>query len=305
VHALTDLLPHGAGRRDDVTLASSSSSVSRWLRAGDLVLALPGVVALPDRAQEWDVRARAAALWARGPLSHLSALAAAGLTAPPPGPVHVTVPAERYPRGCPGVVVHRTTLPMGPIEGRVPARLPPARSLVDAWGWAHAPRRNPRAELERPLVRRLVIEGVRRREVSAPCLREESSRQLVLAGRVSLVQLLDLVEGGCQSELEVFGVTHVLRISGIPAPVQQHRVVLPTGRHVDLDAAYVQARVAVELDGAAFHGSSEDRERDTRRDAALAALGWVVLRFSYRRLTQDPGGCRADIEAVVRRRLGR
>ena len=62
--------------------------------------------------------------------------------------------------------------------------------------------------------------------------------------------------------------------------------------------------LAVELDGAAFHGSAEDRERDTRRDAGLAALGWVVLRFSYRRLTTDPAGCRAEIEAVVRRCLG-
>jgi very-short-patch-repair endonuclease len=56
--------------------------------------------------------------------------------------------------------------------------------------------------------------------------------------------------------------------------------------------------VDVELDGAAFHGSAGDRERDTRRDVALAALGWVVLRFSYRRLTTDPGGCRREIAAV-------
>jgi len=82
-------------------------------------------------------------------------------------------------------------------------------------------------------------------------------------------------------------------------------VVLRTGRHVDLDAAYVAAKVGVELDGAAFHGSPQDRERDTRRDAALATLGWVVLRFSYRRLTHDPAGCRAEIETVVRQRMSR
>ncbi|GAB4082056.1 hypothetical protein GCM10028783_30050 [Modestobacter muralis] len=271
------------------------------MRDGDLVLALPGVVVLPDRAQEWTVRARAATLWARGPLSHLSALAAAGLTDPLPGPVHVTVPAGRYPRGCPAVVVHRTTLPIGPTEGWVPARLPAARRLVDAWGGAHSPRRNTQAERERPVVRHLLIAGVGRREVRVDHVRAEVARQPVLGGRVPLLQLLDLVEGGCQSELEVFGVTHVLRI---PAPVQQHRVVLPTGRHVDLDAAYVQARVAVELDGAAFHGSSADRERDTRRDTALAALGWSkdprAPHRSHARVGPLHGG-----QAVVRRRLGR
>ena len=59
-----------------------------------------------------------------------------------------------------------------------------------------------------------------------------------------------------------------------------------------------ELKVAVELDGAAFHGSAAARERDTRRDVALAALGWVVLRFSYQRLTTDPEGCRREIAAV-------
>jgi very-short-patch-repair endonuclease len=80
--------------------------------------------------------------------------------------------------------------------------------------------------------------------------------------------------------------------------------VLPDGRSVFLDAAYREARVVVELDGARFHHGRRARQRDMRRDSALAAVGWLVLRFSCERLTQDPAGCRADIEAVVRRRLG-
>jgi hypothetical protein len=303
VHALTSLLPAAVGRRDDLTLATSSTSVSRWLQSGDLVLVHPGVVALPDRLGDWPVRARAASLWARAPLSHLSAVAAAGLTGPPDGPVHVTVPADRFPRGCPDVVVHRTERSIGPTEGLAPPRLPVARSLVDAWGWAHTPRRNPRTAQEQPLVRQLVIDAVRRRDVSVPQLRAGSARQPLHAGRVGLGALLDLVEGGCQSELEVFGVTHVLRIPGIPAPVQQHRVFLPSGRYVDLDAAYVEARVGVELDGHRYHSSREDRERDMRKDSALATLGWVSLRYSYRRLTGEPTACQREIEAVVRRRL--
>jgi hypothetical protein len=116
--------------------------------------------------------------------------------------------------------------------------------------------------------------------------------------------LLDLIAGGCESELEIWGVTHVLPgTPQLPAPVQQYRIRLDDGRWVRLDAAYPEARVAVELDGAAFHGSRAARERDLRRDTALAALGWVVLRFSYARLVSDPEGCRREIEAVVRRRL--
>ena len=306
MHELAGLLPDGVARRDDVTRATSSSSVSRWISSGALVLLHPGVLAAPDRADEWPVRAQAASLWARGPLSHLSALASAGLTPPPGGPIHVTVPADRCPRGRTDVVVvHRRTLASGPTEGAAPARLPVARSLVDAWSWAHTPRRNPRAAQERPLLRKLVIDATRRRDVRVSLLRKESDRQLLHGGRVPLGALLDLVEGGCQSELEIFGVTHVLRIPGIPAPVQQHRVFLPDGRYVDLDAAYLQAKVAVELDGARYHTSRRDRERDMRKDTALATLGWTVLRYSYERLTREPASCRREIETVVRRRLGR
>jgi very-short-patch-repair endonuclease len=72
---------------------------------------------------------------------------------------------------------------------------------------------------------------------------------------------------------------------------------------VRLDAAWPDVKLAVELDGAAFHGSPEARERDLRRDAALAALGWVVLRFSYRRLMREPEACRAEILAAYRQRV--
>ena len=123
-------------------------------------------------------------------------------------------------------------------------------------------------------------------------------------GRAELRRLLDLIAGGCESELEIWGVTRVLPgPPHVPAWIQQLPIRLGDGRQVRLDAAYPEALVAVELDGAAFHGSRAARERDLRRDTALAALGWVVLRFSYARLVTDPEGCRREIEAVVRRRL--
>ncbi|MGY1713545.1 DUF559 domain-containing protein [Geodermatophilus sp. SYSU D01106] len=301
MHDLAALVPYGAARRDRLTLATSSSSVSRWMAQGDVVLLHPGVLALADRTGEWPVRARAAVLWARGPLSHLSALAVHDLVPAPPGPLHVTVPADRWPRGSAGVIAHRTTLPMRPVVVSGLPVLDAARSLVDAWTWAATPGRNPRAGSEVPVVRQAVIEAVRTRAVDVDDLRSVSDAQRRHAGRVALGALVDLVAGGCQSELEIWGVLQVLGGPGIPPFVQQHAVALPDGRRVFLDAAWPELRLAVELDDAAFHGSREQRERDLRRDTALAALGWVVLRFSYRRLTTDPDGCRREIEAVLRR----
>jgi very-short-patch-repair endonuclease len=62
-------------------------------------------------------------------------------------------------------------------------------------------------------------------------------------------------------------------------------------------------RLAVEMDGAAWHGSREQRERDIRRDALLATVGWQTLRFSFARLTGAPDDCRREIRAVHAARL--
>jgi hypothetical protein len=149
-----------------------------------------------------------------------------------------------------------------------------------------------------------LIEAVRSREVGVRAVRSASLRAGTHAGRAELTSLLELVAGGCESELEIWGVLEVLpRPPAVPAYVQQHRLVLPGGRRITLDAAYVEARVAIEMDGAAFHGSREARERDLRRDTALAAAGWIVLRFSYARLMADPDGCRREIVAAVLARL--
>jgi hypothetical protein len=303
VHRLATLLPDGVARRPDLMLVTSASSVTRWLRRGELVPLFPGVLALPDRTGDWAVRALGAAIWADAPLSHLSALTAAGLAAPSAGPLHVTVPPERLPRSTAEVIVHRSSRRLTTIRCSAVDVVEPTRSLVDAWAWAHTPARNPLAQAETSVVRRAVIEGVRTHGIRTSALRKESDRRRLHAGRAPLLALLDLAGGGCESELEIWGVIHVLPRPPHAPPVQQYPVQLADGRWVRLDAAYPEARVAVELDGAAFHGSRQARERDLRRDTALAALGWVVLRFSYARLMADPEGCRREIEAVVRSRL--
>jgi hypothetical protein len=302
VRDLSELMPEGVATRVDLTLASSTSSVARWTAAGDLLHVHPGVVMLPRVAEDPLARARAATLWAKGPLSHRSALALWDVVAPSDGLLHVTVPADRYPRRTSGVVVHRTTvhLPTTTVRGIAVTSL--GRSLVDTWDWAHRSKKGRRNGGE-PVVRQAVIESVRSRRIGVGALRVESATLRAHAGKTALTTLLDLVEQGCQSELEIWGVTHVLAgAPQLPAPVQQYGVRLGNGRMVRLDAAWPELRVAVELDGAAFHGSREARERDLRRDTALA-LGWVVLRFSYARLMADPEGCRREIEAVVRQRM--
>jgi hypothetical protein len=73
-----------------------------------------------------------------------------------------------------------------------------------------------------------------------------------------------------RSELELWGHNEAFDHPSLPAAVLQHAVHTVAGTFI-LDRAYLEEMVGVELDGAAWHGSAPPRERDVRRDAALAA----------------------------------
>jgi very-short-patch-repair endonuclease len=117
-----------------------------------------------------------------------------------------------------------------------------------------------------------------------------------------LAGLTRLLGEGCQSELEIWGVLHVLRGPGMPVFTLQRTVVV-RGETFVLDAACDEVLLAVEMDGAAWHGSKEQRERDIRRDALVATIGWQTLRFGFGRMTSAPDACRRDIRSAYEARL--
>lgn len=288
--------PDGVRSATELTELVDRHTVGRWVAAGRLLRPHPGVLVLPTHASEWRTRALAAVLGTGGVLSHSSALAV-WRRAPREGAIHVSVSAGRRAPCAPGLTVHRVQRLDEDRLGDFPVTGLP-RALVDTWGHAHSSAGDVRAV---ELARGAVIGTLRDRQTSVRELRKAFESRRTLPGRAGLEELVNLVEQGCQSELEIWGVREVLIGPGMPVFVQQHRVRLATGP-VRLDAAVPDLLLAVEMDGAAFHGSAADRERDTRRDVALAALGWVVLRFSYRRLTREPDACRREILAVCRAR---
>jgi very-short-patch-repair endonuclease len=296
-HDVVALLgPDGVCTSAELTRRVDRHTVAAWVADRRLFRPHPGVLVLPSMATEWRTRAKAAVLSTRGVLSHRSGLAVWG-RAPREGTIHVSVPANRRAACRRGLVVHRVQQLDADLVGGLPVTGLP-RALVDAWGHAHSGTGSAR-DVE--VARAAVIGALRDRHVRIRDVRSALEGRRTLPGRASLDRLVRLVERGCESELEIWGVSEVLTGPGMPAFVQQHRVALPSGT-ARLDAAVPELRLAVEMDGAAFHGSAADRERDIRRDVALAALGWVVLRFSYRRLTREPDACRREILAVCRAR---
>jgi hypothetical protein len=66
-----------------------------------------------------------------------------------------------------------------------------------------------------------------------------------------------------------------------------------------VDAVWRRARVAVELDGYQAHGRPERMERDRGRELALRAAGYVVLRYTWRQVTEQPERVVADLRAAL------
>lgn len=72
----------------------------------------------------------------------------------------------------------------------------------------------------------------------------------------------------------------------VPTRLVRHLVPgLPN--HYKIDLAHPGKMIAVEVDGSS-HRTLLGRERDDRKNAALAALGWTVIRFRNEEVMNDP-----------------
>jgi very-short-patch-repair endonuclease len=136
------------------------------------------------------------------------------------------------------------------------------------------------------------IVAVRERRTTPQRLIEVLDQQPKTGGAREQRGLYSLLAAGNQSELEIWGHHRIFNDRRLPRSVTQHRLQVGS-RVVFLDRAYLEEMLAVELDGAAYHGSPGQRERDNRRDSAVAQLGWQTVRYSHQRLHNEA-------EAVIR-----
>jgi very-short-patch-repair endonuclease len=290
---LEDLLRRNEGvvaRQQALTLVADHV-IEYALEAGCITQLLPRIYVTAEKASETRVRHRAALLYAGDDamLSHVTALPYWSLPVPSTSTVHVTVSRQtcRYSR--PGILtVHRVAHTFSSV-GRGDARVSRLeRAVVDSWPLLTG------AEQRAP-----AILAVAERRTTAQRLLAEAQGRSDLPGRASLLALCGALANGCHSELELWGLQHVFRDDLRFAHGVRQLPVQLGSRVVYLDLAFTAERVAIELDGAAFHGTFEQRERDMRRDAALSVLGWIVLRFSYRRMHDDEEGVRGEVDAVL------
>ena len=124
-----------------------------------------------------------------------------------------------------------------------------------------------------------------------PQLRDEVLR-LAAAVPSPASHALLAADGICESGIETLFWLRMRRL----APTRQLRIA-GVGR-VDF---VLGDRLVVEVDGQEFHSSPEQFESDRRRDALLSALGYRVLRFSYRQVM----GRWDEVDLAVRAAIAR
>jgi very-short-patch-repair endonuclease len=117
-------------------------------------------------------------------------------------------------------------------------------------------------------------------------------------GRAGAAALRDVLERAdepslTRSEAER-RLLELVRRARLPAPTTNARA----GRF-EVDLLWPEHRLVVEVDGFAFHGTRAAFERDRRRDAELQALGYRVLRITWRQLTREPEAVIALIAAAL------
>ena len=74
-----------------------------------------------------------------------------------------------------------------------------------------------------------------------------------------------------------------------PSPWTTHRTPKPHHPRGLTHVAFEKQRVAIEIDGKIHLRHAKKFEDDRYRQNALILGGWLVLRFTWKMLTEDPG----------------
>lgn len=215
-------------------------------------------------------------------LSHYAAGAVWSFWRGPVLPVHVTVPGASG-RALRNIVAHRSRLTDAEVMVVNDLRVTsPARTIVDLTATL-----GPRAMRE-TIERAQDLKRFHRDEIAAAATGRPGTKRLG-----ELIALMDPDEDNARSHLERLFLA-VVRGARLPRP-NVNQPIADARR----DFVWPDHRLAVEVDGYAYHSSREDLRRDRRRDRQLTALGWRPARFTYEEVAFEPKLVARDLAALL------
>jgi very-short-patch-repair endonuclease len=260
----------------------SRHAVNRRVRSGRWRQCSRGVYFVADRPFTDAARVRAA-VWSYGDRAAASGLAAAwwhGLTSFAPDVVEVTTPRTASGRRRAGTRPRRRDLAPTDVVDRRGLRVTAAPlTIVEA---------AVRTRGGVKIMDRALQQGADLGELWRAHLRNKGRY-----GSPAARMLLQAASDGARSTAERL-LVGLLRKAGITG----WRADYPVGGY-RVDVAFPRCRVAVEVDGLAYHSETADFHRDRLRQNNIMLLGWQVLRFTWLDLTEYPDRVVATIRAVT------
>jgi hypothetical protein len=155
----------------------------------------------------------------------------------------------------------------------------------------------------------LALENALRRELVTLDQLDGTVRRLSRRGRRGGPALRGLLEAReptrrpTESEMETL-LVQTIRAHGLPEPVVQYEVWSGAAFVARVDAAYPEARVAIEYDSDAFHTGRTAVSRDRQRRHRLVAAGWITIDVGAEDLSRGGALACAAIAEALRRRSG-
>jgi very-short-patch-repair endonuclease len=281
----------GMVRRDQLLgIGYSSAAVDRLVATVAVTpTRSPGVYRAAGAPATEEAAVWLAVLGSRAVLSYLSAAQRWELPVPQDGWIHITRFDRARCRSPRLLRVHRTLLLPEATTTRCGLELTTrSETLLDCLGW-----------LDLGAARTLLDRAVQQRWLTVDTLRRRLDEQSGRWGNVQLRGLLEQLMPGAEAESER-RVHRILRTAGISG-WRANVVIRLDGMTFRLDLAFVAAKVAIEVEGWAFHRDKDRRDRDLSKLNALARNGWTLITFSYEH-TEDPEYICRSVRTVLAHR---
>lgn len=243
----------------------------------------PGVYLAADHPYTDEVRMRAAVLWAgKDAVAHgVSAAWWHDLGSTLPATVEVTVPRRRNPGRQPGVSVRRRDLPY-----------PDLIAVRDLWV-TDLPLSVLEAAVKLGAQGSELLDRALQRRTTFPAVYRAHCRNQGRRGSAAASRLLAVAADRAASHAErlLIRLLRAAQITGWKLGYPVHGYLI--------DVAFPAQRVAIEVDGWAWHMTAGRFVDDRRRQNAVVNLHWTVLRFTWHDLVDRPAGVVNEIRTAL------
>jgi very-short-patch-repair endonuclease len=282
---------HGAITSEALSAAGMSGKVvNRMARAGVLTREFHGIYRLGVHRLAEAERLVLACAATRGRISHESAARYWGYTELPELPLHVTVNRAARAPGAEWLQVHSTTRWAGhgvTRDGVLVTK--PLRTLLDI-------ARQPIGDtyvtgyVDYSIAHRLFTVKQVERFLTAGCGSMKGVERLC-----RIVVWSADIDSSAEAEI-----VRLLMAAGIERPVTRYRIVDRNGRFVAIvDLAWPRLKVALEVDGFAYHSDYRTFVADRDRGNRLVAAGWILLRVAPTSARRAPWQLCTDVQETL------